>query len=67
MWEDARSIVCKTESITDEVHGHGPIGGSRCSAVVYMHLGGCSTQFPRIKTAVSTGIVATEKGVYLSA
>lgn len=66
MWEDAWSNVCKTESIMDKVHEHGPTGGSRCSAVVYMHFAGCSIQLPRIKTAISTVILATEKGVYLS-
>jgi hypothetical protein len=63
MWEDARSNVCKTESITDKVHDHGPTGGSRCSAVVYMHIAGCSIQLPGIKTAVYTATIATEKGV----
>jgi hypothetical protein len=63
MWEDARSNVCKIESITDKVHDHGPTGGSSCSAVVYMHLAACSKQLPRIKTAVSTVAIATEKGV----
>ena len=67
MWEDARSNVCKTESIKDKLHDHGPTGGSRCSAVVvYMHLAGCSIQLPSIKTAISTVIIATEKTVYLS-
>lgn len=63
MWEDARSNVCKTESIPDNVHDHGPTGGFRCSTVVYMHLAGCSIQLLRIKTAVYTVIIATEKGV----
>jgi hypothetical protein len=57
-----RSNVCKTESITGKVHDYGPTGGSICSAVAYMHL----ADLPRIKTAMSTVILATEKRLYLS-